>query len=355
VEFDLSVMPLITGTEYGQIIDMTRGAELGLHDGDPHSDALLHYASSISRESEPFRMGAGFLTGAVPGLTDPFGWMGSSWSVFADADPFWDEMAAADDPDRFFREQAHRLPIGAHFGVRNGFKLAAFLTALKATAEQAAPGMLLWETRHHGELPYVVVQPTTEMRQSLADLAEMKLYYAARPDFFLLTLSEPLLKRALERAAQGKAEPEGTPWLGKQVALRAEVGVLDLIEATSGSRIEDHMQARSWSNLPILNTWKRFYPDEDPVAVHERLWGVRLLCPGGGTYRWNAEAGTVESSVYGHPGTPKAGPLSPVDALGIERGDFGLTFEDEGLRARAVLDRHGDRPETMQRTEARGD
>ena len=44
------------------------------------------------------------------------------------------------------------------------------------------------------------------------------------------------------------------------------------------------------------------FPDRDPVAVHREVWGVTLVCPGGGKYVWNAKYGTMESTVYGHPG-----------------------------------------------------
>ena len=42
-----------------------------------------------------------------------------------------------------------------------------------------------------------------------------------------------------------------------------------------------------WGNLPILNEWKRLFPDRDPVEVHQQVWQVELVCPGGGKYVWN--------------------------------------------------------------------
>ena len=46
-----------------------------------------------------------------------------------------------------------------------------------------------------------------------------------------------------------------------------------------------------------------------------------------------------ESTVYGHPGEPKAGPDLPDVMDTVESGDFGLSFEDGGLRARGVVKR----------------
>ena len=99
------------------------------------------------------------------------------------------------------------------------------------------------------------------------------------------------------------------------------------------------MQVLSWSNLPVLNEWKRLFPDRDPVAVHAAVWGVTLQCPGGGKYVWNAQYGTMESTVYGHPGQPKAGPPAPPVLSSFASGDFGLTLENDGLRARVELHR----------------
>ena len=97
------------------------------------------------------------------------------------------------------------------------------------------------------------------------------------------------------------------------------------------------MQQLAWNNLPILNEWHRRFADEDPLAVHETFWQQRLTCPGGGTYRWNPEWRTMESTIYGHPGQPRTGPSLPVGLQRFATGNFGITFEENGLRARVQL------------------
>ncbi len=99
------------------------------------------------------------------------------------------------------------------------------------------------------------------------------------------------------------------------------------------------MQRRCWSNLPILNEWKHRYPDQDPVAVSERFSVVRPVCPGGGKYVWNERWQTMESTVYGHPGEPKPGPGLPPLLGSFRDLNFGITFEDDGLRSRVKLRR----------------
>jgi hypothetical protein len=73
--------------------------------------------------------------------------------------------------------------------------------------------------------------------------------------------------------------------------------------------------------------------------VHESIWGTRLTCPGGGTYRWNATWHTMESSVYGYPGSPLHGSTVPPVLRDLLEISMGLTFEEDGLRARAVFRR----------------
>jgi len=51
----------------------------------------------------------------------------------------------------------------------------------------------------------------------------------------------------------------------------------------------------------------------------------------------------MESTVYGHPGEPKPGPGVPPALLDFARGAFGLTFENQGLRARVSLERDVDK------------
>ena len=99
------------------------------------------------------------------------------------------------------------------------------------------------------------------------------------------------------------------------------------------------MRRRAWDNLPVLNEWKRRYPDRDPLEVHERLWQARLLDPAGGKYVWNERFRTMESTEVGHPGEPKDGPGTPAVMQSLRGAHFGLTFEPDGLRAKASVAR----------------
>ena len=113
---------------------------------------------------------------------------------------------------------------------------------------------------------------------------------------------------------------------------------LQLLALEGQSAIRQMLRRQSWNNLPLLNEYHRLFPERDPVLVHEDLWGVRLTCPGGGRYVWNESWGTMESTAFGCPAAPKPGPDTFGMLKNLRMGQFGLTFEDQGLRARVVID-----------------
>ncbi len=151
--------------------------------------------------------------------------------------------------------------------------------------------------------------------------------------------------RAIDRfsAAHGGAamhpaatRPAQIPVLGENVGAQITGAGFEKLALISDSA---DIRARAWGNLPILNEWKRRFPGEEPVALHERLWQVRLVDPAGGAYQWNEALATMESTTYGCPEAPRRGPIVPPALQAIQRANFGITFEGQGLRARAELHR----------------
>jgi hypothetical protein len=102
----------------------------------------------------------------------------------------------------------------------------------------------------------------------------------------------------------------------------------------------DEVQSASWRNLPILNEWKRKFPDADPLAVHRKWFGETPLCAAGGRYVWNAAAGAMESTVAGRPGDPRGERTPLPEALKrMKEVRLGITFENNGIRSRIEVDR----------------
>jgi hypothetical protein len=303
------------------------------------------------------------------------GWIGRYVNVYADDDPFWNDLANLnpDKPEKygeFFEKNLHRLPVAARIESNNPLKLALFLTTARAFIEQTSPGLTLWESLKYREQPYVRITPVKGREVLPNELQDIVIYYTTIDGALTVTLSEKVLQHVIDRsldrqkaegddkaaaggrenkaaiggrenkaATGGRARREARPWLGSSVALRVDRKILEVANAAGRDHYVRQMQELCWNNLPILNEWKRLYPDRDPVAVHRAVWGVELVCPGGGKYVWNEKYRTMESTVYGHPGQPKQGPPAPPVLSDFQSGDFGLSFENQGLRARAVLRR----------------
>ncbi len=362
---DLTVMPLIARSEYNQFIAVSRGAKIAPDAGDRHN-ALAQIALAINANSQPMKQWSNMAAAFVPqARIEPFSWLGSSVSLYLDDDPFWKELSEV-PPEKlgeFQRDAWAHVPVGLHADVSNSLKLTAFLAALRAFIEQTAPRMTVWESLTYNGQPYVRVKPTEQGRRGLGEEAtNVAMYYAPSPDGLTVTINEAVLKRAIDRRiartggdqkssanstdehTKKPGNPAQLPWLGENLCFQVDRKMFDLLGSPAFRILEGPeslsdtaMQRRSWSNLPILNEWKRLFPKENPVKVHERLWHVTLICPGGGRYVWNDRWHTMESTVYGHPGQPEPGPKTPPLLGKFRFANFGLTFENQGLRARLEL------------------
>ncbi len=172
----------------------------------------------------------------------------------------------------------------------------------------------------------------------------------------LFSPNEDVIKRAIDRqlardakaadAKSNEAKPPAAPppaeasagWLGESMAVKFE-NVLPsyFLWFAEVADPRQAAQTNSWSNLPILNEWKRRYPDRDPVEVHRRFWNTELVCPGGGKYVWNEQWRTMESTVFGHPGELKMPEKFDAPLFPFAKASFGITFEMDGLRSRLEL------------------
>ncbi|UCD75442.1 MAG: hypothetical protein JSV91_00700 [Phycisphaerales bacterium] len=347
IAVDVTVMPLIEGTEYGTLQMLSSGASIAPEAGDLHAGTMLHVALAINRESPMAQMYGGMAAGMAPQIqVDPLGWLGESVALYAEEDPVWAELADAEDKEQFLEDNLDRLPVVLRAEVSSGMKLTAFLAGARAFIEQTAPGMTIWENFSHNDVPYVRITPSEMAKSDDEMMKSLNVHYAASGEALIIALNEDVLKRALDRqvarraakAADGPPNPADTPWLGENLCIQANRSVIPLVEIMFSENHQRMMQRSAWSNIPILNEWKRRYPDRHPVLFHEMFWQRRLLCPGGGSYRWNEQWRTMESTIYGHPAQPKLGPPLPAALANIISANSGLTFEENGLRAIVELE-----------------
>jgi len=343
---DVTVMPLIVGSDYRQYLRAVGESEIQPTSGDPHPEAFFHFMFAFDPDSEvgkSFSRVFSSWPGNKPG-TNPLRWMGNSISLYVDRDPFFAEALKADDLDQFMQENIGRFPGAINIDVKNPLIAGMFLAGLKIYVSSAAPGYTKWSTRKHGETEYVRVEAGEDANDFL-DTKDLALHYATLKGHLVIALNEDTLKKAIDRSLARKAgtmpKVPARPWLGKHIALQAHRDVLAMMDAIDnyGGGYRGELRERCWKNLPILNEWQRMFPEDDAVAMHSLLTGVRLVCPGGGEYKWNAEWKTYESTVFGHPGAPKNGPKDCYPMPGWNYGNFGVEFEKEGIRARVAITR----------------
>jgi hypothetical protein len=346
---DLMVMPLIAGTEYKTAIEISGKSKIGPGDGDPHAGAMLHAVLAIDVESAAMKAGGNQLAMMTRiSQQSALSWLGHAAALYLDDDPFWAELAKQSDFDNFLMRNLDKVPLGLHVQVTDGARLALFLGALRAFLEQSAPDMLTYETREHNSRRYVRAgERRPDARGESGPPGGFALYYAPTARALVVSPCEKVVTRFLDRLDQteGKGTPPAgrktepaEPWLGESLALKASREGLQLLAATGQTALRQQLQGQCWSNLPILNEYHRLFPDRDPVQVHEDLWGVRLNCLGDGRYVWNETWGTMESTAFGCPAAPKPGPATLGPLGNLRLGQFGLSFLDQGLRARVAIE-----------------
>ncbi|MFH2000283.1 MAG: hypothetical protein ABIK28_11420, partial [Planctomycetota bacterium] len=355
---DLTVMPLTFSSDYHDFMEFTGNVRIPEGAGDPHPEAALHVVMAFDAKSEGVRQVTSFAAGMVPdALSDPISWVGRWVALYVDEDPFWDKVRAAYEQGgweslaEFMEGNITHAPIALHLDATNAFKLAAFLTGLRAFSQQAAPGMTVWETLTHGEQPYVKVSATETVRAAAgaeSSDSEWSLYYVPMPDRLIVSLSENTLKRAMDRvqaarsadAAKASAgQATEAPWTDQSMGICMRKSVWLMLQALFNEEFRAALERGSWNNIAALNEWRRVFNADDAVAFHRKYWQVDLQCPGGGAYVWNETYQTFESTLFGHPGEPKELGWQALPLPELEAADFGLTFENNGLRAKAALHR----------------
>ncbi len=342
---DATVLPLAQQGRFQELADLSKGAQLDGDIGDPHAEALVQWRLALNPDASTLKRYADeFATDTLRQLrVDPLSWIGRAVSVYVDADPLLQQAAKEKNPPNFLEQRIDEVPVAFHADVRDGLKLAAFMAGLRATVEGVAPNMTTWESQKHQGEPYVKILVRGILPR------EVEIFYAASGEGLTVTPNESVIRRVLERRvarrqADGKQPPQhGARWKGQQVSLKFKDGPLLRTVFSSRSRYQGQLQRLSHANLPILNEWKRKFPDLDPVEVHQKLWQRRLYCPGGGKYVWNEQLRTMESTVYGSPLAKKWGGPRFLESLEqFTTGELGMAFDDEGLRARIVLEHKGD-------------
>ena len=344
---DLSIMPLIMNSQYRWLVQFIDGAKLVDEAGDAN-EKLFDMKFALNPQSQLMQMvnqfAKVFMTEKDEKLAadksfDPLGWVGDKVRFYADFDPYWLELQPLTSSERTqkLRAEGYTVPVAIEVAIRDPLKLPMFHTGLKALLQREKRFLFRWDDETYRDQTHVKV--TTQSNKAEP---ENRVFLGAVGDVLLITPNEALLKRAIDRHMDQKQKaprPTHNPPLGESVSVSMSAHAPELSMWFNGTGSEPDLLQESWNNLPILNEWKRLYPDRDPLEVHRRFWGSELLCPGGGNYVWNNEWQTMESTVCGHPAAPKRLKKADAPKALFRRLDAGMTFELSGLRARLELQR----------------
>ena len=126
---DLSVMPLIERSRYGELVSVSAGAKLPPTAGDPHPESLVHFVIGFNRQSESFqetiRQLDSFTTREDNSATVR-SWVGDWLTLYADEDPLWDEFVKDGSNYGFWEKKGVQIPIGIAIAVHDADKRAQF-------------------------------------------------------------------------------------------------------------------------------------------------------------------------------------------------------------------------------------
>ena len=353
---DVSILPLIEGSEYNDLREIVGAQQFSNHAANPRRESLLHAVFAIDMKTRTMRQAGGFLSKTTPTLgTNALGWIGKWVSIQLEDSPFLEEVAQSaskgEDIDDFMENNFHRIPVIAKIDVRNPFKMTAFLAAFRAFLNQTSPGMLAWENQTHKDQTYVQISLSEKAKKEMKKnpFRDFALHYRVEPTRLTFALREDLIQKTIEDGMDHEKEPDSNngnssptgsqpKWSGKSMGMRLSAKGIPHIQNLFQENIKSSLQWRSWNNLHILNEWHRHQGIEDALGFHQENWHTRLTCPGGGNYKWNEEFQTYESSVFGHPARPRnPDTLETSPIARLKEISFGLTFEEDGMRAKTEI------------------
>jgi hypothetical protein len=259
-------------------------------------------------------------------------WLKGGVSACLDRDPMFRQV----DPEKDPFEMLHRVPLILTAEVADPVALAVLLTALRAMSEDTAIGSIRWTKGQHRDVETMTLSGFEITRDD-----ELRIHYTIVDRLLVVTLREDVLHRAIDRALDRRAGKvaESRPWLGESAAIRIDKDFVDLVATLSRRAWSSGQRELAWRALPILNEWRRMWPDQDPVLVHEKLFQARLVDPAGGRYLVAGDGLRIFSETYGHPTETRPGPERPKFAEKIKSASAGLTFENDGVRAKVLIER----------------
>lgn len=238
VDLDSTIVPLVGASEYRRVTQWLGGA--GLDDAVPaRPTAVVHARVHLRPIAEllPRLPGVGF-----PGLPSPFGWIGRTVELFVEDDECWRHVPPARALRAWASQRIDSLPLGVRIDVAKPLELAAFLVAARALALQALPGVLRWEVVEHGDTSYAQLSlvDTRHAGPVPAELGAARLFYAVHRGTLLITFSEALLRRELAAPTADGPGPQRASQ-GRHLDLQLSAAALAAVTQASAPSLDEHL------------------------------------------------------------------------------------------------------------------
>ncbi|MCX4247491.1 hypothetical protein [Paraliomyxa miuraensis] len=231
---DVRVLPLISGTDYGDIEEIVGTERISV----PAIDDGLQAVWAVGAESGLRRdldRAASMLTGKADiGL----GWLGD-WVMLGTLDrkPLVDLLVEVEEDiqlpatevdlrkrDLELAKRAGKLPVYAAAHVRNAATLVGTLTAIRAAVNEVGPGMVQWgEHSRYRDQAIVRVGVDPKAPGEVGAFAEaIALYYVQAGEAFVVALDPKILEALIDRVLDGGGPTRGVE-AGPQFVMEARL------------------------------------------------------------------------------------------------------------------------------------
>jgi hypothetical protein len=219
---DVRVLPLIEGTDYGELEQIVGTERIDV----PAIDDGLQAVWAVGADSN-VRRDLDRTANVLSGKADiGLGWLGD-WVMLGtlDRQALVDLLVVIDDDiqlpppgpidtrarDLELARRGGKLPVYAAAHVRNPMALTATLTAIKATLNEVSPGMVRWgEHARHRDYPIVRIGVDPRAPGEFGAYAEaLALYYVVAGDALVLALDQEVVEALIDRIVDGGGPKRG--------------------------------------------------------------------------------------------------------------------------------------------------
>ena len=334
---DATVMPLVASSEYRDLMDLARAVRFGPTACDPHDKSLVQLTLAVDATAaalEPWERGARRLSTNLEAVA--LAWLKGGVSLAIEQDPLLENLDP-EHPEEQILRSIPNLPLVLTAEVKDPVALALFLTGVRAKVEDTALGTVTWTRGKHRDVETMT-------------LGGLEGFMGGESD------QGPLhdRRRALHRdLARGPPAPGDRPRTrpprrqGRRALLaRRERRAARRQEASwTGSRRRSGDRGRRTSGISpgapsrSSRSGTASGPTRTPSPCTRSCSGCACVDPAGGKYVVDRDGLRIVSETYGHPTETRPGPKRPAFLEGFQEARGGLTFENDGVRARFVIER----------------